>query len=59
VDDKRQRILKLLADIDQEITEAEALAASLSTDDPDQQPVAAMLAELREALERVERMLGE
>jgi hypothetical protein len=55
--DRRPRLLKLLSDIDQQIAEAERLTVE-APDDKILLGASAKLAELREALERVEFLLG-
>jgi hypothetical protein len=55
-DDRREQLLKLLSDIDQEIAEAERL----TVEPPDEAVLSgasAVLAELREALARAERQI--
>ena len=54
----RDRLLKLAADIDQQIAEAEALAADADLDEADRQRAVEQLTELRTVLERLQNLLG-
>ena len=56
--DHRQRSLKLLARLDQDVAEAESLVSEFPLDDTKHQEAVDALTELRAARERLERLLG-
>ena len=55
--DKRTRLLTLLADIDQNIAEAESLTVDVDLGEAEKRRVDELLSELRESLERIKRLL--
>jgi hypothetical protein len=57
--DDRTTLIRLIAEIDQRIAEAESLANNRSLDDGERKSAAALLDFRRNAVQRVERMLKE
>ena len=57
-DDPKKELLSLLARIDQQIAEAETLTTEAIEDEAKQWRVAMQLASLRDALTRVENLVG-
>jgi hypothetical protein len=54
----RTRLLKLLSNAKQSLSEAESLAAELPVGSEDERQALALLPELRDAVERIENMLA-
>ena len=54
---RRNRLLNLLANIDQQITEAESLTVDVDLSEAEKQRASELLGELRESLERIKRLL--
>jgi hypothetical protein len=58
IDERRTLLLRLLADIDEQIAEAQSLVRDATDDEVIQRRAATHLKEFQQALRRVEQLLG-